>query len=261
MTTAVTFPIPTYNALLGRCLRTSREYALLRNGIVSHRGTADRHRVGIVQLLCEPEDAQRIYDLAAHFYPLAVSQISKQELDLEGAPGTSEHLLQIYEADAGLLDTLANFASAGLIAGQAVVPIATPAHLNALEVRLRGRIDLELARKDDAYIPLDAERALHEFMVDGWPRDDLFNQFVERLLSRARVQARKIRAFGEMVALLWGRGEQAAALRLEELWENLRRAQDFALFCAYPRSGFTRNDVDLLAGVCAAHSRINSCDL
>jgi hypothetical protein len=42
-----------------------------------------------------------------------------------------------------------------------------------------------------------------------------------------------VRAYGEMVDVLWQRGERDAAIRLEEFWNDLARLQTFCLLCAY----------------------------
>jgi hypothetical protein len=65
-----------------------------------------------------------------------------------------------------------------------------------------------------------------------------------------------MRAFGEMVALLWAQGHNAATLRLEQLWNELIGQEALALFCAYPRIGATRDLTEVLAEVCAAHSKV-----
>ena len=65
-----------------------------------------------------------------------------------------------------------------------------------------------------------------------------------------------MRAFGEMVALLWAQGRNGATLRLEHLWNELIEEQALALFCAYPRIGATRDLTDALGDVCAAHSKV-----
>ena len=53
------------------------------------------------------------------------------------------------------------------------------------------------------------------------------------MVAQAAQNGRRVRAFGEMVALLWSEGNQAAAIRLEELWNELALSQTFCLFCAY----------------------------
>ena len=60
---------------------------------------------------------------------------------------------------------------------------------------------------DDRYVPLDAEETLSAFMVNGWPDEGRFIQTISSILHRARGKnRRKIRAFGEMVAILWAQG-------------------------------------------------------
>src|SRR6185436_4022583 len=110
--------------------------------------------------------------------------------------------------------------------------------------------DLARAVQADQFISLDAEAVLGEFMRDGWPDEDLFRETVTRLLQRARVPGRRVRAFGEMVALLWARGHHDATVRLEHLWHELCRQEAFALFCAYPRAGFTRDATESIREIC-----------
>lgn len=167
-----------------------------------------------------------------------------------------EHMVQIYDDNAVLLDTLMGFAESGLRAGESVIVIATAGHVAALERRLiLAGIDLAAARSADAFIALDAERTLGLFMVGGMPDDTRFRVLVTDLIARAKVGGRKVRAFGEMVAVLWAHGDRAAVLRLEQLWHALCSAEIFSLLCAYPRSGFTQDTQKSIAQIQAAHSR------
>ena len=170
----------------------------------------------------------------------------------------SEHLVQFYADEGGFLDVLEDFVRGGLQAQEAVVLIATPVHLEALERRLAagGEIDLAALRASDAYIALDAEATLARFMFDGWPNDLAFQQLVSEVLTRARGRGRKVRAFCEMVALLWAQGFCGATVRLEYLWQNLCREEAFSLLCAYPKSGFTGDPTVSLQNICAAHSHV-----
>jgi len=168
-----------------------------------------------------------------------------------------QHLVQIYERDAVFLDSLEGFVSGGLRADEAIIVIATPEHRRALEDRLANRgIGLTLARKQGRYIDLDAEETLSAFMVSGWPDPDLFSEVVTGLITRASASGRPVRAFGEMVALLWGRGDSGATIRLEHLWNTLCLAQGFTLFCAYPRSGFTQDASASIREICETHSQV-----
>lgn len=174
-----------------------------------------------------------------------------------GELSACDHTVQIYEDDAAFLDALEGFVAAGIRQGDAIILIATPAHLEGLERRLEASgFDVAAAILRDQYIALDAKRALSKFMVDGWPDEALFENFVGGLLARAKGNHRKVRAFGEMVALMWAEGQCGATVRLEHLWNRLVHQESFSLFCAYPKTGFTEDANDAIAKVCAAHTRL-----
>ncbi|HYE20023.1 MAG TPA: MEDS domain-containing protein [Tepidisphaeraceae bacterium] len=172
------------------------------------------------------------------------------------APG--DHVVQVYAGDRALLDALDGYVSAGLRAGDGVVVIATPEHVAALERRLieAGPAALARARREGRYVVCDAARTLASFMHRGWPEDALFEAVVNDLAARAGRGGRRVRAFGEMVALLWRDGQTAAAIRLEHLWAGVCRARPWTLFCAYPRSGFAPGDGLSVRHVCAAHTGV-----
>lgn len=166
-----------------------------------------------------------------------------------------EHLVQIYEEDDVFLDTLQGFVVGGLQAGDGVIVIATAPHLLALDERLAlSGCDLDGARLSDQYIALDAERMLERFMVNNWPDDARFEQTILQLLERARGPGRRVRAFGEMVAILWASGHAGATVRLEHLWREVCHQHSLPLFCAYPKSGFTQNAELSVREICQAHS-------
>jgi hypothetical protein len=176
-----------------------------------------------------------------------------------GEVAPCDHVVQLYEDDDIFLDSLEGFVSGGLLAGDGVIVIATPAHAASLAGRLIGRgIDLAAAKATDQYIELDAVDTLDKFMVGGWPDEDEFRRFVLQTLQRAGAGGRRIRAFGEMVAVLWSQGNNGATVRLEHLWQRLCREEAFSLFCAYPKSGFTRDAQASIREICEAHTRVAS---
>lgn len=167
-----------------------------------------------------------------------------------------EHLVQIYTSDDVFLDSLEGFVGGGIQKGDGVVVIATPGHLSALNQRLIARgFNIESTRLRQQYIPLDADESLAKFMIKGWPDEKLFNNFVADLLTRAG-SGRRVRAFGEMVAILWARGNTGAMIRLEQLWQQLCQQDGLSLFCAYPKSDFTQDAEASIKEICAAHSKV-----
>jgi hypothetical protein len=168
-----------------------------------------------------------------------------------------DHVVQIYENDGVFLDALAGFVGGGINAGECVIVIATSSHLEALGNRLVSygiRIDTLIG--DDRYIPLDAEETLSKFMVDGWPDEALFMKTVSALIQRGISKNRSIRAFGEMVAILWAKGLNGATVHLEYLWNKFSEQQKLCLFCAYPKTGFTQNMTESIHDICSCHTKM-----
>ncbi|HYG18207.1 MAG TPA: MEDS domain-containing protein [Ohtaekwangia sp.] len=168
-----------------------------------------------------------------------------------------EHVVQIYENDDVFLDLLGGFVSGGVNMGEAVIVIATTSHLEGLETRLESLgLNVLSLRSNNQYIPLDAAETLSRFMVNGWPDENLFNHVVSELIVKAKEDGRQVRAFGEMVAMLWAKGQVGATVRLEQLWNKFCENEAFCLFCAYPESGFTQDASESLMHICGAHSRM-----
>jgi hypothetical protein len=168
-----------------------------------------------------------------------------------------EHIAQFYENEGVLLDSLERFVRAGIMENESAIVIATRQHLRALDDRLNATgVNVAMIRLLDHYITVDADEALDQFMVNKWPDEELFFKLVTSLIERSSGDGRRVRAFGEMVALLWARGDVAATIRLEYLWNKVCKKPDFSLFCAYPKAGITEDTSTSMADICAAHSRI-----
>jgi MEDS: MEthanogen/methylotroph, DcmR Sensory domain len=168
-----------------------------------------------------------------------------------------DHVVQIYENDAVFLDALAGFVGGGIKKGECVVVIATAGHLKSLNDRLLSYgIGVSTLTDDDRYIPLDAEEILSKFMVNNWPDEKLFNETISAVIERGTCKDRRIRAFGEMVAILWAKGHYGATVQLEHLWNKFTEKHKFSLFCAYPKSGFTQNINESINSICGCHTKM-----
>ena len=168
-----------------------------------------------------------------------------------------DHMVQVYENEKIFLDTLEGFAGTGFLANDSVVIIATSNHLSALNTRLRSQgFDLNALTAADQYIPIDAEDLLSILLVDGWIDEGIFNSFISDIVNRAKQRNGKVRAFGEMVAVLWERGNYGATVQLENLWNELHGKSPFALFCAYPKAGFTQSARDSIDIICKQHAKV-----
>jgi hypothetical protein len=168
-----------------------------------------------------------------------------------------EHVLQVYDTDKEFFDLLEGFATSGFKSNECVIVIATDAHLKSLEERLWGcGLNLIELKQKGLFMPLNAEDTLSQFMVDGWPDEKLFTETISQMLKKARANGFEVRAFGEMVAILWAQGNSGATVHLEHLWNKFCANETFCLFCAYPKSGFTGDANESLKHICKAHSKI-----
>ncbi len=174
-----------------------------------------------------------------------------------GEIAPNDHSVQVYESDKYFFDTLEGFVGSGFISGDSVVIIATPSHIELLNERLCNQgFDLEAMKSTDQYITLDANEVLSKFLVNNWPDEKLFNDVITQIISRAKKNDRKVRAFGEMVALLWEQGHNGATVCLENLWHELHRKESFTIYCAYPKSGFTQEVNHSIDTICNTHSKV-----
>ncbi len=168
-----------------------------------------------------------------------------------------DHVVQIYENDDVFLDLLSSFVTDGLRSSECVTVIATDVHLKALNQRLDSvGYNIHHLLSTTQYMPLDADECLSKFMVNDWPDEGLFMDFVNEVISKAKSKKRTVRAFGEMVAILWAKGLSGATIRLEHLWNKFCETEAFCLFCAYPRSGFTQEASESVLNICGAHSKM-----
>ncbi|MEO6056637.1 MAG: MEDS domain-containing protein [Gemmatimonadales bacterium] len=149
-----------------------------------------------------------------------------------------EHFAQLYGQDErSLVDNAAQYLREGLNRGQGVLVVTTGKRRDALLRRLRkGRFQTRAAIADGQLVFLDASSQLAQIMIDGQPAWDRFDATVgaavRTLLATPGLTG--LRAFGEMVGLLWSAGQRQAAIRLEAFWNRLLARHGFGLFCAYP---------------------------
>ena len=169
------------------------------------------------------------------------------------------HAVQFYGDDAELLKTVGTFLSEGLVAGQPAIVIATPGHRIAIEKALESHlIDVAAAKRLGDLVMLDAEEMLATFIVDQAPVGSLFRRSIgdvieQTLRGRERTP---IRAFGEMVDVLWKLGRTEAAVRLEVLWNNLAETHVFSLLCGYSIGNFYKQ-TERYQEVCDLHTHVH----
>ena len=177
-----------------------------------------------------------------------------------------DHVVQFYGHDAELAERVSGYLLGALEGGGVAIVIATPEHREEFEARLeQAGADLAAARDDGAYLTLDAAGTLRELMGAASPdRQELdrptldegaFDRVIATLIRQAAADGRPVRAYGELVALLWDDGLVNAAAQLEALWDQLNRRHPFSLFCGYRADSVTR-EIDAFAEVCRLHHAV-----
>ena len=178
-------------------------------------------------------------------------------LDFWGGIGPCDHVVQIYDDEQSFLSLLEGFVTGGFDANDCVVVIATEEHLHALENRLRFKgYNLFELKLQNQYVPLSAHDTLSEFMINNWPDEVLFRHVMSRHIAKARTKQRNVRAFGEMVAMLYAKGHSGATVQLENLWNKICQIEGLILFCSYPRSVFNQSALEGILDICGTHSKM-----
>jgi anti-sigma regulatory factor (Ser/Thr protein kinase) len=166
-----------------------------------------------------------------------------------------EHEVAVYDDDDALVRRVADFVAHSLDGGVPVVTVTRPAHRRGVDALLAARgVDGVAARRDGLLTTLDAATTMSRFMVDGHPDPQQFAAVVDALVP---ADALSVSAFGEMVAMLWERGEVVAALELESLWNAALAQHPVRLLCAYPGDLLAEADLGDVARMCGLHDHVS----
>src|SRR5579864_596523 len=181
--------------------------------------------------------------------------------DLHTSPALERpHIVHLYTDDEVLVREISRALGSALNRGEPIVVIATRDHCEQLERVLNREVpDFKNAVAGGRCMMLDAGETLSRFMVNGTPHPERFADVIGPVLIRASLASgnakRRVTAFGEMVALLCAQGNGDAAVRLEQLWNDLAKTHHFSLYCAYPSQAFSRpEDRELFLRVCSEHT-------
>ena len=216
-----------------------------------------RHRLATVRLPAAPN--------LHHMSSAQVERISGAGSAVVNArihPVPCQHEVQFYFDDRFLVRSLARYVAGALDVGRSTVIVATKSHRENLAEELgRLGVDLDKTREQGRFVSLDAASTLAQFMVNGSPDEVLFREAIGAIISRAAAAAHanddKVVIFGEMVSLLWQRGDGASALRLEQLWNGLAEIHSFQLRCAYPIGSFDRHvHTEVFSQICGEHHAV-----
>lgn len=169
-----------------------------------------------------------------------------------------DHLVEFYETESLLVESVQNFFRPALLAGDPVILVATPGHRSAFVAALEASgVGVQEARHSGRFVDLDAAETLSRFMVDGAPDPDRFDRVVGGLVRSSGRRNPRMRIYGEMVALLWDEDNRVAAIALENMWNALSERELYTLLCAYPLSSMEWGpDNAPFREICSTHSSV-----
>src|SRR5215216_5413144 len=153
----------------------------------------------------------------------------------------SDHIVQLYQDEDFLNRAVCRFAGAALANGEGLILVPTLTHWNAISTRLEAEgVNVEAARRRGQLTVVDADEFLPSFMRDTMPDSPLFLGLAADVIGQARADGRyhKVRWWGEMVNVLWERGDVAASMNLEDLFDQLADKHDIAIFCSFLMDNF-----------------------
>lgn len=172
----------------------------------------------------------------------------------------SGHSVQLYESEEFLASSVAGFLAEGVAAGQPVLIIATADHARAFLAGMRARrVDVDELVVGRDILVLDAQETLDQFMRGASPDPAKFEELIGQTLRRLAMDRPYVvvRAYGEMVDLLWRAGNIAAAMEVEELWNDIALRHSFDLLCAYAMQNFASETHSMgFLGICDKHQRV-----
>jgi hypothetical protein len=152
-----------------------------------------------------------------------------------------DHIVQLYQDQDFLNRAVCRFAGAAIANGEGVILVPTVFHWDGIRPRLEAEgVDVDAARRRGQLTVVDADDFLPSFMRDSMPDSPVFLGLAADVIGEARAGGRysKVRWWGEMVNVLWERGDVAASMNLEDLFDQLAHQHDIAIFCSFLMDNF-----------------------
>jgi hypothetical protein len=155
--------------------------------------------------------------------------------------GPRDHIVQLYQDQDFRNRAVCRFAGAALEFGEGLILVPTAPHWNGIRQRLEDEgVDTDAAQERGQLTVVDADEFLPHFMRDGMPDSPVFLGLAGDVIGQAVAGGRypKTRWWGEMVNVLWESGNVTASMKLEDLFDQLSRQMDIAIFCSFLMDNF-----------------------
>lgn len=168
------------------------------------------------------------------------------------------HICEFYPTAADRIRSICQFIVPGIIQGEAAIVIATFENLEMLKSSLiLYAIDLQEVIESGQLILLDANKTLEKFIRNDFIDYFLFFNLVHEMLENVQRNFSKIRAYGEMVDIVYKTKNIDLTLELESLWADVSLQYKFSLLCGYTADSFRGHHYHIKK-ICSSHTHLIS---
>src|SRR5215469_2825155 len=158
------------------------------------------------------------------------------------------HQILFCADEAALLDGLTRFIAAALDEGNPAIVWATESHRDALVQRLRTRgVEIDAAIQRGIYIASDVAETADPVRLLATLRG------LSEAASKGGTKHPRVAACGERAGRLWAEGKIVAAIKLEQLFNELAKRHEMDILCVYPLAD-AEDAKSALRSLCAEHS-------
>ena len=168
-------------------------------------------------------------------------------LVIEKSKITRNHEVEFYSDDPAFVVGFAHSIEAALKAGNSVILAATGAHREGILQKLREhKVDISACIERGSYLAVDVGEVLLTFMRDDVPEPTRFFKVAGDLIAAgARAAAKhgsRVLVCGECASVLWAQGKSDAAVKVEQLCNQLTKRYDIDILCGFTLNRFYREE-------------------
>lgn len=172
----------------------------------------------------------------------------------------ANHVVHFYDEEEALIQSAAAYLAGALLRGAPALVLLAPQKQGAMRGKLEEMgVDTERGIAARQLVLVDSAATVERLLVGGMPEQRRFEDVIGTQVASLTDAWRpfQVHAFGDMVDLLYGRGDRDAAIELERLWNVLAHRLGFALYCAYDAMKFTHdNHRDAFESICRHHDLV-----
>jgi hypothetical protein len=174
-------------------------------------------------------------------------------------PSRDRHVVQLYRDEGVLRRAVVAWIAPSLRAGGGAALLCTHAHATELRRELReAGLGPEVLERAGRLVFVDAREAMARFLVGDAVDAAAFKALGAEIFGKIRqasTPGREIRAWGEIVDVLWKEERPETAMLLEALWNDVIVEQQIRLLCSYEVDNLDpESHAGTIRDMCGSHS-------